>query len=567
MRRFAALCDVLEAGTAGDGGLTALQGYFAHAPAADAAWALYFLADGRLGRQVASSVLRSTACALAGIDDGLFDACRETVGNLAETISLVVPSPRHHGEWSLAYGVEQRLLPLRGLHPREQAQRLCQAFDELPQTERLLFVKLLGGGLRLGVGRPLLQRALAAHTGLDPLVMAARMANWPGLAAAVSAERFQQLQLPSPAGGQRHAGQPYAFGRVEVFQSGLATLGPAQDWVAEWKYDGLRVQVVCQGGVCWVWSREQELVSDRFPEIVAAGRELPDGTVLEGEIVVWHAGASAPATVAHLRQRISRRKPTKRLLIDLPAVFVACDLLETAAVDWRDRPQRQRRRLLAEVVNGTALRLVPLVAGRDWPALDAQRSRAREHGADGLVLRRLKTRCSTRDIEDTASVWAWKCDPLTVHGVLVYAELGHSVGAHADNSGNWAYTFAVWNRPPRDAHEAQSVVEAIAARQAAAPGALRLLPVAKVVAGVSDDDIVQLNRVAQATTVEKFGPVRSLVPMQVCELSFDGVSRSPRHKSGIVLHSPRVLRMRGDKLLHEVGALPALLAIVDGPGA
>jgi DNA ligase-1 len=557
MRRFAALFDALDASTATGDKVAALVQYFGGAPAQDAAWAVYFLAGGKPRQVVPTAVLRSTACAAAGIDDWLFDACYQAVGDLAETIAHVLPPPARRSDDGLAHWVEQRLLPLRGLAPEEQALRLRAAFDDLAAPERFLLVKLIGGGFRVGVSKLLVQRALAQHAGIDARRVAQRLMGWTDARATVSAQRFQRL-VSTDDDGPADAGQPYPFFLAHALQAEPATLGPVGDWLVEWKYDGIRAQLVRRAGGCWIWSRGEELMSDRFPEITALASALPDGTVLDGEVLVWREGDASPSPFNLLQQRIGRKTLTKKVLADAPVVFVAYDLLERGGVDQRDRPQHERRAALVAVLAGAALRLSPIVPATDWPDLAAQRALSRARGVEGLMLKQRDAHYGSGRTRSDGTWWKWKIDPLTADGVLIYAQAGHGrrAGVYTD------YTFAVWNRAPRDAAEAQAVVDAIAARRPAEPGALQLVPFAKAYSGLSDEEFAQVDREIRAHTLEKFGPVRSVRPTLVFELGFEGINHSPRHKSGIAVRFPRMLRIRHDKPLHQADTLPTLQALI-----
>ena len=582
MRRFARLYAELDAGTATGAKLAALGAYFAEAPAADAAWALYFLSGGKPRQVVPVAVLRALACRTGGIDDWLFEACYQAAGDLAETIALILPAATATDERGLAYWVEQRLLPLRGLAPDEQAARIAQAWRELDGDGRFLLTKLIGGGLRVGVSKLLVQRALAEHAGLDPLQVAQRLMGYTDARAMPSAARLQQV-LASGEGAPQDAGQPYPFFLAHALAPGPpaaleATLGPVADWLVEWKYDGIRAQIVRRAGQVWIWSRGEELMTERFPEVVARAQCWPDGSVLDGELLVWPEtgagsvlGNTRPASFQLLQQRIGRKTLTRKVLAEAPVSFVAYDLLEDAGIDLRAQPQGERRQRLeafaaAVAESGAGLRLSPELRAPDWAALAALRAESRARGVEGLMLKHRAARYGSgrRQQEGLAggTWWKWKIDPLTVDCVLVYAQAGHGrrAGVYTD------YSFAVWNRAPTGADEAQAVVEAIARHEPAQPGALQLLPFAKAYSGLSDAEFARVDRVIRATTLEKFGPVRSVRPSLVFELAFEGLARSPRHKSGIAVRFPRMLRVRDDKPLHEADTLDTLEALLATPG-
>lgn len=564
MNRFAQLFAALDASTATIAKLDALQRYLAEAAPADAAWAVYFLAGGKPRQVVPAATLRALATQRAAIPDWLFEECYQAVGDLAETIAHVLPAPSTRSDVGLATWIEQRLLPLRDAAAAEQAQRVAAWFDELDSAGRFLLVKLIGGGFRVGVSKLLVQRALAAHAGLDAKLVAQRMMGYTDAKAAPDAAALARLLAPAGE-GRGEAGQPYPFFLAHALEAARpdfdARLGPSSDWLVEWKYDGIRAQLVRRDGQAWIWSRGEELVTERFPELVAAAGALPDGTVLDGEIVVWKDERPAPFNL--LQRRIGLKTLTKKVLADAPVAFVAYDLLEWQGEDGRERPQHERRDRLVQALAGTALRLSPLVVGADWAAIAALRGRSRERGVEGLMLKHRLARYGSGRTKADGIWWKWKIEPLTVDAVLVYAQAGHGrrAGVYTD------YTFAVWSRAPRDADEAQQVLDAIARLEPAQPGALQLVTFAKAYSGLSDAEFAQVDREIRRTTIEKFGPVRSVRPSLVFELGFEGINRSPRHKSGIAVRFPRMLRIRADKPLHEADTLAQLEALLASAGA
>ena len=564
MRRFAQLFQALDASTGTANKVAALEAYFEGAPPADAAWAVYFLAGGKPRQVVPTAVLREMACRRAGIDDWLFDACYQAVGDLAETIAHVLPAGAAVGDAGLAEWIEQRLLPLRGLAPAEQAARIGAAFDELDAGGRFLLVKLIGGGFRVGVSRLLVQRALAGLAGLPGALMAQRLVGWTDARATPSAARYLALLAPEgdPGAMESQGGQPYPFFLAHALAAPPETLGSPADWLVEWKYDGIRAQVVKRAGQVWVWSRGEELVSDRFPEITALAAAWPDGTVVDGELLVWQPGATQPGDFASLQTRIGRKTVPRKLLADAPVTLLAYDLLQAEGVDLRALPQVQRRDQLEAFAAQHGLRLSPRVEGADWAALAAQREGSRARGVEGLMLKHVDARYGSGRTKADGTWWKWKVEPLAVDAVLIYAQAGHGRRASLYTD----YTFAVWSRAPADAAEAQAVVDAIARREpppAPASGALQLLPFAKAYSGLTDDEFKAVDRVIRATTLEKFGPVRSVRPSLVFEIGFEGLQRSARHKSGVAVRFPRMLRIRHDKPLHEADTLPALLALAE----
>lgn len=582
MKQFAALFDRLDASTATNDKVAALVDYLREAPEADAAWAMYFLAGGKPRQLVRTAQLKAVAMEAAGLPEWLFEASYQAVGDLAETIAHLLPEPANGGgAMGLSDWMQQRLLPLRGADEGHIAHSLQTWWRELDPLGRFLLIKLVGGGFRVGVSKLLVQRAIAEHAGLDPKLVAARMmgftdgkreptvAVWRAIVAPVGAEGAGVAAAREPS-------QPYPFFLAHALvEAPQDNLGPASDWLAEWKFDGIRGQIVKRAGRVWVWTRGEELMTERFPELVQLASAWPDGSVVDGEIVAWdgnraplpgatHPGRPAPFAV--LQQRIGRKVLGPKVLAAAPVGFIAYDLLEADGQDLRGQPQHLRRAALDAFAHGRVppLPCSPLLTGDGWPALAAQRARARELGVEGLMLKHRDSGYGTGRVRraeagERLAWWKWKIDPLTVDGVLIYAQAGHGRRASVYTD----YTFAVWNRAPRDADEAQAVVQAIAERRPADPDGLQLVAFTKAYSGLSDAEFRAVDTVIRATTLEKFGPVRSVRPTLVFELAFEGIARSQRHKSGIALRFPRMLRLRDDKPLHEANTLGDLQALLD----
>ncbi|MCE3269608.1 MAG: ATP-dependent ligase-like protein [Ramlibacter sp.] len=568
MKRFARLFSELDATTSTNEKVEALTRYFDEAPPRDAAWAVYFLSGGKPRQVVKTASLVTLACQMAQIEYWLFDEAYQQVGDLAETIALVLPRGDEPSDVGLATWVEDRLLPLRGLPEEEVAQRVAGYWQELDTLGRFLLIKLVGGGFRVGVSKLLVQRALATHAGIDAKRVAQRMMGYTDGKAMPSPERYEALIAKAEEGvpEQRDEGQPYPFFLAhqldlppELF---TPRLGPVGDWMVEWKYDGIRGQVVKRHGKVWVWSRGEELVTDRFPEIVALAQQLPDGTVLDGEILVWKDAPDPesgelpdrPAPFSLLQQRIGRKNITRKILAEAPVSFMAYDLLEQGGEDVRGLTQRERRQRLEALLAGTRFRLSPVETAASWLEFAQRRGQSRERGVEGFMLKRQDAAYGTGRTKAEGLWWKWKIEPMTVDCVLVYAQAGHGRRASVYTD----YTFAVWSRPPASKEEADAVLAAIARKEPAQPGALQLVAFAKAYSGLTDEEFRKVDAIIRKNTLEKFGPVRSVKPSLVFELGFEGINRSPRHKSGIAVRFPRMLRIRHDKPVHEADSLEQL---------
>jgi len=545
MKRFVALYLAIDASTSTLAKVAALKRYLADAPARDAAWAVYLLAGGTPRRAVPTSELRALACEAAALPAWLFEAGYAATGDLAEAIAYVLPDPEDKLDEPLADWMEQRILPLRALDAAARREAVLAAWRGLSADERFMFIKLVGGGFRVGVSKLLVQRALAEWSGSDAAGVAQRMMGYTQIDTPPTTARFQAL-LSDDMSGTR-GGQPYPFFLAHALPGEPAdSLGARSDWLAEWKYDGIRAQVVKRDGQVWIWSRGEELVTERFPEVETAASTWPDGTVVDGELLAWLPGETEPAPFALLQKRIGRTKLSKGILAEAPVCLLAYDLLESEGEDRRQESMHARRARLERLGIATS----PLLDAADWAGLAAARTQSRERRVEGLML---KHRDSAYGIGRTGNAWwKWKVAPLSVDAVLIYAQAGHGRRANLYTD----YSFAVWNRAPRDAAEAEAALDSTG-------GELTLVPFAKAYSGLTDEEIKGVDRVIRKTTVEKFGPVRRVRPSLVFELGFEGIQASTRHKSGIAVRFPRMLRIRGDKPLHEADTLDSLRALME----
>jgi DNA ligase-1 len=544
MKRFAALYRTLDDTRSTAAKVAAMQTYFAEAPPADAAWGLHFLRGGRLKRLIAPTMLRTWIGEATGLSAVVIEECYAHVGDLAETLALLLDRAGREvtdGGRGLADWVAW-LQALRGLTETAQRAALAEVWARLALPECFLFNKLLTGSLRVGVSSGLAVRALAAHAGLPDTVIAQRLAgDWQPSAAAFTA------LLAAPVDGEsRDPSQPYPFCLAsplddapdEVWQDGLpAGLGPIGDWLAEWKWDGIRGQLIRRAGQTWLWSRGEELLAGRFPEIEAAAAALPDGTVLDGEIVAQDGRAVLPFAV--LQTRINRKTVGRKLLAEAPVAFLAYDLIERAGEDWRQRSLAERRAQLESLIAGAGqaqLQVSEAVTADDWAGLAARRAEARERGVEGLMLKCLASPYLAG--RKRGGWWKWKLDPMSFDGVLVYAQAGHGRRANLYTD----YTLAVWEGPE--------------------PGQGALLPVAKAYSGLTDAELTAMDAWIKRHTREKFGPVRSVEATaevgQVFEIAFEGIGTSPRHKAGIALRFPRIARWRRDKAARDANTLDDL---------
>ena len=526
MKKFAALYEAIDSSTSTKAKTAAMAEYFATADARDAAWAAWFLTGHRPRQAVPTRRMNQWAADEAGIPLWLFEESYDAVGDLAETISLVLPPASHSIDEPLHAWIEQRILPLRELGEEEQRLRLRDYWSALEGVERFVFNKLITGAFRVGVSALLVVRAISQAFSLDPKVVAHRTTGeWrptpEAWARIVSSEEIET-----------HSSHPYPFFLAHPLEGDPAQLGERDDWLVEWKWDGIRAQLIRRGETIALWSRGDEPIAGQFPEIMADAPRLPD-CVLDGEILAWQDGRVMP--FAALQKRLGRKNPGKKVMEESPVIFLAFDLLEVAGVDWRERPLLERRATLSDIVNaipgGSRFQATSLVRAPSWETLAEARAQSRELGTEGLMLKR---RDSPYGVGRPKGIWwKWKIEPYSLDAVLVYAQKGSGKRASLYTD----YTFAIWKGD-------------------------ELVPFAKAYSGLTDEEIREVDRFIRLNTLERFGPVRTVKPELVFELGFEGIQPSTRHKSGIAVRFPRMLRRRTDKAARDANTVEDAIALI-----
>lgn len=517
-----------------------MRAYFASVPPRDAAWAVYVLSGRRQRRLVGAAELRDWLQRACGYPAWLVEDSYAAVGDLAETIALLMAAaPEHvHGcdagvdSVSLADWLELRLPSLRDADAESRQQLVTAWWRALDPAQAFLVTKLLTGGLRVGVSRALVARALSGLADVPQATMQHRlMGRWQP-----TATWFEGLLAAADA--RAEPSRPYPFflaSPLEADADPSVALGQRGDWLAEWKWDGIRAQCIRRGGECFIWTRGEELVTERYPEVQAALQTLPEGCVLDSELLAWRPGDRQALPFSALQRRIGRLKPGKRLREEVPVRLLAYDLLEFAGADLRAAPLQERRERLAGLLDDAppALGLSPLLDADDWPSLTEARARSRELGVEGLMLKRHDSPYQVGRAR--GDWWKWKIEPLTLDAVMIYAQAGHGRRASLYTD----YTFAVWQDED-------------------------LVPVAKAYSGLADTEIVRLDRWIRKHTLERFGPVRQVEPLQVFELAFEGIAHSARHRSGVALRFPRIRRWREDLGPKDADSLAQVQALLEG---
>lgn len=513
MQDFADLFRALDEQRGTNAKVDAMTEYFCQVSAADGAWAVYFLSGRRLKRLIGPVQLREWLTQMTGLPAWLIEETHQHVGDLAETVALMLEAPtRTAGDGAgpgLATWVESRILTLRDLDDATRRHQVTTAWCELDEAGRFLHTKLLTGALRVGVSQTLVERALARASGHPRPVIAHRMmGQW-------SPEPAFYTGLFDASSGQEDASRPYPFFLAHPLEGDpRESLGAIDDWQLEWKWDGIRSQLVRRDDAVYLWSRGEALVTETFPELITAADALPADTVIDGEILAWQDDV---LPFAQLQRRLGRKRVTRRFMNEVPVRLMAYDLLEANGEDLRGEPLTSRRARLEVLMAPMEppLMISPLIESRNWSDLAGRRDESRHRGVEGIMLKGRDTLYGTG--RPRGPWWKWKVSPLTLDVVLLYAQPGHGRRANLYTD----YSFAVADGD-------------------------QLVPIAKAYSGLDDREIRRLDRWIRRNTKERFGPVRSVEPIQVFELAFEGIAPSSRHKSGLALRFPRIVRWRED---------------------
>ena len=538
MRQFCHLYGQLDRSEGSVERVRVLADYLSAADLADAAWTVHLLLGKQRRRLITAARLRQAAIAVSGLPAWLVEACHSQVGDTAETIALLLAAERSSSDATapdplpLQHWMEVELPRLAALGEEAQAEALQAHWKRLASEEVLVLNKLLTGAFRIGVGPALVVRALARCSGVEEARLQHRlMGNF-----LPSADAYRALVAPS-GDDALPPGQPYPFLLACPLDPARLEGSDPAAWLVEWKWDGIRGQLIRRSGTSFLWSRGQDLLNSAFPELIALADQLEEGTVLDGEVLIWPEGDGQPRPFAELQRRLGRRQIAPKLLRELPGCYVAYDLLESRGEDLRSLPLQERRRRLEQMLERrplASLRRSDPLALPHWPALEEHRRNARAAGAEGVMLKALaSTYVSGRR---QGHWWKHKLAPLRLDAVLLYARSGSGRRANLYTD----YTFGLWTEGD----------------------GRRLVSFASAYSGLNDAEILELDRWIRRHTTERFGPVRAVEPELVFELAFEGVQRSGRHRSGLAVRFPRISRWRRDKPAAEADTVAAALALI-----
>ena len=507
----------------------ALINYFSLADDKDKVWVIALFSGRRPRRLVNSSLLPQWCIEIRNIPGWLFGECYGSVGDMAETIALLLPeATEEETQPSLSFYIE-KLVSLEKENELVKKEFITGCWRSMNKDERFVFNKLLTGNFRIGVSQKLMVNALAKTVKLEPSVIAHRISgNWDPATASFD-------ELLSEHANITDYSKPYPFYLAYALEENPETLGEAHEWQAEWKWDGIRGEIIKRNNELFVWSRGEELMTDKFPEYAMLQQKLPDGVALDGEIIsLTNANVETNEFTilpfAILQTRIGRKNVTKKQLTESPVGFIAYDLLEFNGEDYRSRTLEERRAQLEKIVaaaNEPVLRISPIINFNNWDELAATRATSRGINAEGIMLKRKASIYQVgRRVGDW---WKWKIDPLTIDAVMIYAQKGSGRRSNLYTD----YTFAVKDND-------------------------KLVSFTKAYSGLTDKEFAQVDAFVKRNAIEKFGPVRTVKPELVFEIAFEGIAASNRHKSGVALRFPRIKRWRKDKSADEINTLDDL---------
>lgn len=525
MKEFASLISALDSTNKTGLKQEAIISFLDTAPEEDKLWFLALFTGKRPRRKVSTTLMKQWAMEISGIPEWLFRESYSAVGDLGETISLILPEPEVYNEQSLDKWMQQ-INALDSKTEEEKKQFVIESWQHLSHTGRFIFNKLLGGSFRVGIAAKGLINAIAAYYQLEPNVVAhTLMGDW----------QLEGVTFDALIRGEyieSHRSRPYPFCLAYALDKELPELGEVADWQAEYKWDGIRAQLIKREGEVFIWSRGEELITDQFPEIRDVLLQWAGNFVIDGELLVYRDNAVQDFSV--LQKRLNRKNLSRKMLEELPVVLFTYDLLEWETEDWRGRPlseRRQKLEALCAVHNDKEIRLSPLIPLADWKELPEIRENARELNSEGIMLKHKHSPYHSG--RKRGDWWKWKVDPLTLDAVLIYAQKGSGrrSGYYTD------YTFAVKSGG-------------------------ELVTIAKAYSGLTDKEIQEVSRFVNNNAIEKFGPVRTVKPELVFELAFEGISLSSRHKSGVALRFPRILRWRRDKTVKDIDDIETIKQLI-----
>ncbi|MEO8512425.1 MAG: ATP-dependent DNA ligase [Ignavibacteria bacterium] len=519
MKRFAEMFTLLDQTNKTGEKTEIISDYFSATPDLDKLWILYLFSGRKLKKYFKTRQLWEWAVEYSGLPEWLAHESYHSVGDMAETISLILPPPEKRSSKTLSDWIKY-LESLKDLNEEQKKKKIIGALGSLTQEERFVFIKIITGGFRIGVSQKIVINALASLTQIETNILSHRlMGGW-------HPEEVSYNDLIFGDENYEDISRPYPFYLAYPIEDEPSSLGEPDEWQAEWKWDGIRGEVIVRNGELFVWSRGEDLVTDKFPEFNELTDILPNGTVLDGEVICFSEGK--PLSFNILQTRIGRKNLSPKIMNEAPVSLIVYDILEYNGEDIRSKSLLERRRILEKLIikasDSKSLVLSPIIKFKSWESLAMTREGSRENVSEGIMLKKKSSAYGVG--RKKGDWWKWKIDPYTIDGVLIYAQKGH--GRRADLFTD--YTFGLWESG-------------------------KLVTFAKAYSGLTDSEIMEVDGFVKKNTIEKFGPVRTVKPELVFEIAFEGIAESKRHRSGVAVRFPRIARWRKDKPASEADTL------------
>ena len=523
----------------------------------DGSWILLLLMSTRQKRVITGRRLKDILQASFRMPSWLIDDCFAQVGDSAETISLLWPQLKSeltdaNIECSEVYNklfnepkeskplhwwMETLLPAIKDATETTQNRLILKLWSDIADQDHYLTNKLITGGFRNGVSKGLVVKSIAQAYELDESTVLERLMK----PIEINNIWFQELTHPVSINRTDRGAIPYPFYLASPVEIEKIKETPPADWRLEYKWDGIRGQLIKRDTGAYLWSRGEELVNHVFPEIIEMAENLPDGTVLDGEILCWQKDVRKPMAFASLQRRLGRKTVNKKLLKECPTVFLAYDILEHKSIDIRAYNLRDRLKLLESVqlnYNHPCLVIDNEKEFAEWEELIQLRDRARLEGAEGLMIKKISSHYLSG--RKRGYWWKYKHDPMTLDAVLIYAQAGTGKRANLFTD----YTFALWDDSNKNSKDR------------------KLVTFAKAYSGLNNSELMELDKWIRTHTIERYGPTRVVEQKQIFEIAFEGVMESKRHKCGLAVRFPRIHRWRIDKPVMEADCIEQAQALL-----
>ena len=526
MKNFAELYRKLDEANKTSAKVNALVEYFKSANPEDSIWTVCLLIGRKPKQVIPAGKLKEWSADLSRIPDWLFSESYRAVGDLIETITLLLPKVTGSTNKPLHYWIEEILFPLKNKEESLKKEEMISIWNEMNKKERFVWNKLITGSFKTGVSEKLVVKALSIYSGIEePVIYSRLVEKWKP-----TQHSFQQL-ISNDLKDSEFC-KPYPFCNAHRLEGSVELLGNVVDWQAEWQWDGVRAQFIKRESKIFIWSNVEGMLNEKLPELRDLEFILPDGTVVDAEIIAWKEGRPLP--LGELHKRIGRKNVTKKIIRDIPVVIIAFDLLELNGEDLREKPLIFRYKKLSELLNKISdirLKISPRIEADTWEELKEKREESRSRFVQGLLLKRINSPYRVERIK--GDWWIWKVDPFLINAVLINAHRGNGEEMNLYKD----YTFGIWS-------------------------GTELIPFTKTLSGLTYEEIKKIDLFVRENTIEKFGPVCTVKPELVFEIAFDEINKSNRHKSGFIVRSPRINRWRHDKMFKEADNLEIIKALI-----